>query len=167
MKRSYLWVGVFAKRQFPNDGVRRVEGKHCISRWDGLLWAVSSGFTVFAKSAFVVFGALQVNLSCISRKPTSSMHKQQRCVPFFVCFKAPFKASFFFLIQFNVPFKIISLISRQPIGRWGETGVPRENHLTHPQTELGLSHMWPVRGSNLHQTQGQFVTHLVEEKKKK
>ena len=21
----------------------------------------------------------------------------------------------------------------EPIGRWGETGVPRENHLTHPQ----------------------------------
>ena len=37
----------------------------------------------------------------------------------------------------------------EPIGRWGETGVPRENHLTHPQAKLGLSHMWPVRGSNL------------------
>ena len=41
----------------------------------------------------------------------------------------------------------------EPIGRWGETGVPRENHLTHPQAELGLSHMRPVRGSNLHQSQ--------------
>ena len=41
----------------------------------------------------------------------------------------------------------------EPIGRWGETGVPRENHLTDPQAELGLSHMWPVRGSNLHQSQ--------------
>ena len=39
------------------------------------------------------------------------------------------------------------------MGRWGETGVPRENHLTHPQAELGLSHMWPVQGWNLHQTQ--------------
>ena len=38
-------------------------------------------------------------------------------------------------------------------GMWGETGVPRENHLTHPLAELGLSHMWPVRGSYLHQTQ--------------
>ena len=37
--------------------------------------------------------------------------------------------------------------------RVGETGVPRENHLAHPQAELVLSHMWPVRGSNLHQTQ--------------
>ena len=35
------------------------------------------------------------------------------------------------------------------MSRWGETGVPRENHLTHPQAELGLSHMWPVQGSNL------------------
>ena len=41
----------------------------------------------------------------------------------------------------------------EPIGRWGETGVPRENQLTHPQAELGLSHMWPVRGSNIHLTQ--------------
>ena len=39
------------------------------------------------------------------------------------------------------------------MGRWGETGVPLENHLTHPQAELGLSQMWPVQGSNLHQTQ--------------
>ena len=35
----------------------------------------------------------------------------------------------------------------------GETGVSRENHLTHQQAELDLSHVWPVRGSNLHQTQ--------------
>ena len=41
----------------------------------------------------------------------------------------------------------------EPIGRWGKTGVPRENHLTYPQAEHGLSHMWPVRGSNLHQSQ--------------
>ena len=41
----------------------------------------------------------------------------------------------------------------EPIDRWGETGVPPENHLTHPQAELVLSPMWPVRGSNLHQTQ--------------
>ena len=36
-------------------------------------------------------------------------------------------------------------------------GQKRENtekkHLAHPQAELGLSHMWPVRGSNPHQTQ--------------
>ena len=39
------------------------------------------------------------------------------------------------------------------MGRWGEMGVPRENHLTPPQAELGLSFMWPVRDSNLHQSQ--------------
>ena len=30
----------------------------------------------------------------------------------------------------------------EPIDRWGKTGVPRENHLTHPQAELGLSHIF-------------------------
>ena len=30
---------------------------------------------------------------------------------------------------------------------------PVKNRLAHPQVELGLSHMWPVRGWNLHQTQ--------------
>ena len=30
---------------------------------------------------------------------------------------------------------------------------PEKNHLAHPQAELGLSHMWPERGSNPHQTQ--------------
>ena len=55
---------------------------------------------------------------------------------------------FFFLIQFNVPFKIFFTHRDEPIDRWGETGVPRENHLTHPQAELGLSHMWPVWGSS-------------------
>ena len=60
----------------------------------------------------------------------------------------------YFFIHFNVPFKIISLIETiEPIDGWGEMGVPRENHLKHPQAELVLSHMWPVRGSNLHQTQ--------------
>ena len=29
----------------------------------------------------------------------------------------------------------------------------QEKHLTHPQAELGLSHMWPERDSNPHQTQ--------------
>ena len=31
--------------------------------------------------------------------------------------------------------------------------APEKKHLAHPQAELGLSHMWPVRGSNPHQTQ--------------
>ena len=30
---------------------------------------------------------------------------------------------------------------------------PEKNHLAHLQAELGLSHMWPERGSNPHQTQ--------------
>ena len=42
----------------------------------------------------------------------------------------------------------------EPIDRWGEMAVRRKNHLTHPQAELVLSHMWPVRGSNLHQPRG-------------
>ena len=32
-------------------------------------------------------------------------------------------------------------------------GDPEKKHLTHPQAELGLSHMWPERGSNPHQSQ--------------
>ena len=28
-----------------------------------------------------------------------------------------------------------------------------KNHLTHPQAELGLYHMWPVQGYNPHRTQ--------------
>ena len=65
-----------------------------------------------------------------------------------------FLFSFSFLILFNVPSRLFHSYRDKSIGRWGETGAPRENHLTHPQAELGLSHMWPVRGSNLHQTQG-------------
>ena len=30
---------------------------------------------------------------------------------------------------------------------------PKKNPLAHPQAELGLTHMWPERGSNPHQTQ--------------
>ena len=37
------------------------------------------------------------------------------------------------------------------VGRKREN--PEKNHLARPQAELGLSHMWPVRGSNPHQTQ--------------
>ena len=56
-------------------------------------------------------------------------------------------------IQFYIPFKIISAHMRRAISRWAKTGEPREKNLAHPQAELGLSHMWPVRGSNPHQTQ--------------
>ena len=34
-----------------------------------------------------------------------------------------------------------------------KTGESREKHLTHPQAELGLSHMRRERGSNPHQAQ--------------
>ena len=34
-----------------------------------------------------------------------------------------------------------------------KASTPRKNHLAHRQANLGLSHMWPVRGSNPHQTQ--------------
>ena len=62
---------------------------------------------------------------------------------------------FFFVFLFSLTSlsRLFHSYRDEPIGRWGETGVPRENHLTHPQAEHGLSHMWPVRGSNLHQTQ--------------
>ena len=61
---------------------------------------------------------------------------------------------FIFFVQFNVLFKIISLISRranQKVGRKRE--YPGKNHLTHLQVELDLSHLWPVWGSNPHQSQ--------------
>ena len=52
-------------------------------------------------------------------------------------------------LDFFFPFFFFSLTSLsrlfhsyrdEPIGRWGETRVPRENHLTHLQAELALSH---------------------------
>ena len=49
---------------------------------------------------------------------------------------------YFFFVQFNVPFKIISLISRranQKVGRKWE--YPGKNHLIHAQVELDLSHL--------------------------
>ena len=61
---------------------------------------------------------------------------------------------FFFLIQFYIPFKIISAHMRranQQVERKREN--PEKKTLAHPQADLGLSHIWPVRGSNPHQTQ--------------
>ena len=60
---------------------------------------------------------------------------------------------FFFFFSLTSLSRLFHSYRDEPIGRWGETGVPRENHLTHPQAEHGLSHKWPVRGSNLHQSQ--------------
>ena len=45
----------YPKRWFPKDGVRRVEGKHCRSRLDDTLSAISSGSKVFVNSDIVVF----------------------------------------------------------------------------------------------------------------
>ena len=53
----------------------------------------------------------------------------------------------FFFDSVKCPFQDYFTHRDEPIDRWGETGVPRENHLTHPQAELGLSHTWPVRGA--------------------
>ena len=54
---------------------------------------------------------------------------------------------YFFLFSLTSLPRLLHSYRDEPIGRWGETGVAPENHLTHPQAELGLSHMWPVRGS--------------------
>ena len=60
---------------------------------------------------------------------------------------------FFFLFSLMSLSRLFHSYQDEPIGRWGKTVVPRENYLTHLQEEHGLSHMWPVQGSNLHQTQ--------------
>ena len=48
----------------------------------------------------------------------------------------------FFLFSLTSLSRLFHSYRDEPIGRWGETGVhvPRENHLTLPQAELGLSH---------------------------
>ena len=77
----------------------------------------------------------------VTKSSSKELNRLNKCFIFVVAF-----------IQFNVPFKIISLIetSQSIGGRNGSTpGKPPDT----PQAELGLSHMWPVRGSNLHQTQ--------------
>ena len=64
-----------------------------------------------------------------------------------LCKPSAISVFFFVFVQFNVPFKIISLISRranQKVGRKRE--YPGKNHLTHPQVGLDLSHLWPVWG---------------------
>ena len=51
---------------------------------------------------------------------------------------------FFFYSDLKYLLRLFHTYRDEPIGRWGETGVPRTNHLTHPQAEHGLFHMWPV-----------------------
>ena len=50
---------------------------------------------------------------------------------------------FFVVFLFNLTSfsRLFHSYRDEPIRRWGETVVPRENHLTHPQAELGLSHV--------------------------
>ena len=57
--------------------------------------------------------------------------------------------SFFGCLLFSLTYllRLFHLYRDELIGRRGETGVPRENHLTYPQAEHGLFHMCPVRGS--------------------
>ena len=65
-----------------------------------------------------------------------------------------FSFLFLFFFKFYIPFKIISAHMRRGKSVGGaKMGEPEKNHLTHPQAELGLSHMWPEGGSNPHQTQ--------------
>ena len=65
-------------------------------------------------------------------------------------------ARFFFFFFFSVlrPFQdyFSSYETGQSVGGRKQEN-PEKNHLAHPQAELGLSHMWPERGSNSHQTQ--------------
>ena len=58
-----------------------------------------------------------------------------------------------FLFKFTSLLRIFHSYRDEPIGRWGEKIVPQENHLTHPQAELGMSHMCPMQGSNPHRPQ--------------
>ena len=65
----------------------------------------------------------------------------------------PAGAEIFFIIQINVPFKIISAHMRQANQQVGQNWEnPEKNHMARPQAELALSHMCPVWGSNPHQT---------------
>ena len=69
------------------------------------------------------------------------------------------RLSFFFSISFFLnsvvrPFQdyFSSYETGQSVGGRKREN-PEKNHLAHPQAELGLSHMWPERGLNPHQTQ--------------
>ena len=59
---------------------------------------------------------------------------------------------FLFVFFFNSVLRPFQDYFSQSVGG-AKMGEPKKNHMTHPQAELGLSHMWPVRGSNPHQTQ--------------
>ena len=74
---------------------------------------------------------------------------------------------FFFLIQFNVPFQDFFSSYDGPISRGGGGGGrkrenPEKKHLTHPQAELGLSHMWPERDRTHTGHSGEMIEWLVK-----
>ena len=46
-----------------------------------------------------------------------------------------------FLFKFRSLSRSFHSYRDEPIRRWGEKIVPQENHLAHPQAELGLSYM--------------------------
>ena len=48
------------------------------------------------------------------------------------------KIETFFLFSLTSLTRLFHSYRDEPIGGWGETGVPRENHLTHPQAEHWL-----------------------------
>ena len=49
---------------------------------------------------------------------------------------------------------LLSFITRRANRQLGRNGSTPENHPTNSQAEHGLSHLWPVRGSTPHQSQG-------------
>ena len=60
----------------------------------------------------------------------------------------------FFFVYFNLhPFQdyFSSYETGQSVGGRKQEN-PEKYHLAHLQAELGLSHMWPMQGSNPHQT---------------
>ena len=52
-----------------------------------------------------------------------------------------FQITNIFLFKFTSLSRLFHSYRDEPIGRWGEKIVPQENHPTHPQAELGVSHI--------------------------
>ena len=91
--------------------------------------------------------AIALCTSCSRAKNMASSEYIHSCI-------VSVESNVFFLIQLYVPFKIINSsyeTGQSVCGRKWEN--PEKNHLAYPQAELGLSHMWPERGSNPYQTQ--------------
>ena len=110
---------------------------------------------------FVVSVTVSVDLSAISNnmKPNRFQIRpvKIRNQTYFVCAQSDGGVIFifyFFLFSFTSRLsRLFQYETGQSVGG-AKTGETREKkHLAHPQAELGLSHMWPGRGSNPHQTQ--------------